>query len=181
MNSNGSRRHNRPLSSSKNPHFQNEARCTTFLVKMSFTCMRMKNHFHIKGWTLNLVLIQRLGGTRKWPIRWPRGFGALNAIPRSWIFTSVLVGPTYLLPPNRCSHCTEVWLRTCPICDAPLSRSARRSFASSQKQRRHNRSCVWTEAPSGMIFVAAQKLSGAAWIIIIIIIIIIIMFISYIA
>ena len=163
MNGNGSRRHNRPLSSSKNPHFQNEARCTTFLVKMSFIRMRMKNHFHIKGWTLNLVLIQRLGGTRKWPIRWPRGFGALNAIPRSWIFTSVLVGPTYLLPPNRCSHCTEVWHRTCPICDAPLSRSARRSFASSQKERRHNRSCVWTKAPSGMIFVAAQKLSGAAW------------------
>ena len=31
-------------------------------------CMRMKNHFHIKGWALNLVLIQRPGGTRKWPI-----------------------------------------------------------------------------------------------------------------
>ena len=40
---------NRPLPSSKNPHFQNEAKCTTFLVKMSFTYMRMKNHFHIKG------------------------------------------------------------------------------------------------------------------------------------
>ena len=58
---------NRPLPSSKNPHFQNEAKCTTFLVKMSFTYMRMKNHFHIKGWTLNLVLIQRPGATRKWP------------------------------------------------------------------------------------------------------------------
>ena len=34
---------NRPLPSSKNPHFQKEARCTTFLVKMSFICMRMKN------------------------------------------------------------------------------------------------------------------------------------------
>ena len=33
---------NRPPPSSKNPHFQNEARCTTFLVKMSFICMRMK-------------------------------------------------------------------------------------------------------------------------------------------
>ena len=49
---------NRPLLSSKNPHFQIEAKCTTFLVKMSFMCMRMKNHFHIKGWALNLVLIQ---------------------------------------------------------------------------------------------------------------------------
>ena len=63
---------NRPLPSSKNPHFQNEAKCSTFLVKMSFICMRMKNHFHIKGWALNLVLIQRPRGTRKLPIVLPR-------------------------------------------------------------------------------------------------------------
>ena len=50
-----------PLPGSKNPHFQNEAKCTTFLVKMSFICMRMKNLLHIKGWALNLVLIQRRG------------------------------------------------------------------------------------------------------------------------
>ena len=36
---------NRPLPSSKNPHFLNEARCTTFLVKMSFIWMRMKKPF----------------------------------------------------------------------------------------------------------------------------------------
>ena len=59
---------NRPLPSSKNSHFQYEAKCTTFLVKMSFICTRMKNYFHIKGWALNLALIQRPGGTRKWPI-----------------------------------------------------------------------------------------------------------------
>ena len=40
---------NRPLPSSENPHFRNEAKCTTFLVKMSFICTRMKSHFHIKG------------------------------------------------------------------------------------------------------------------------------------
>ena len=40
---------NRPLPNSKNPHFQNEAKCTNFLVKMSFICTTMKNHFHIKG------------------------------------------------------------------------------------------------------------------------------------
>ena len=28
---------------------------------MSFTCMRMKYHFHIKGWGLNFVLIKRPG------------------------------------------------------------------------------------------------------------------------
>ena len=55
----------------KNPHFQNEAKCTIFLVKMSFIYMRMKNHFHIKGWALDLVLKQRPGGTRKWPIAIP--------------------------------------------------------------------------------------------------------------
>ena len=59
---------NRPLPSSKNPHFQNEARCTTFVVKMSFICMRMKNDFHIKGWAPSLVLKQRSGENRKWPI-----------------------------------------------------------------------------------------------------------------
>ena len=58
---------NRPLPSSTNPHFQNEARCTTFLVKMSFICMRMKNDFHINGWAPTLVLKQRAGGTQKWP------------------------------------------------------------------------------------------------------------------
>ena len=47
---------------------QNEAKCTTFLVKMSFICMRMQikiNHFHIKGWALNLALLQRREGSRK--------------------------------------------------------------------------------------------------------------------
>ena len=59
----------RPPSSSKNAHFQkNVARCTTFLVKMSFICMRMKNDFHIKGSAPTLVLKQRPGGTQKWPI-----------------------------------------------------------------------------------------------------------------
>ena len=59
---------NRPLPTSKNPHFQNEANGTTFLLKMSFIYMRMKSYFHIKGWALNLVLIQRPGGTLKWLI-----------------------------------------------------------------------------------------------------------------
>ena len=60
---------NRPLPSSKNPNFRNEARCTTLLVKMSFICKRMKNDFHIKGWAPTLVLKQRPGETRKWPIK----------------------------------------------------------------------------------------------------------------
>ena len=55
--------------------------------------------------------------------------------------------------PNRCSHCTKIWQKT-------YSRSARRRFAPSQKSRRHNSFYVWTEALSGMIFVAAQTPSG---------------------
>ena len=44
---------NRPLPSSKNTQFQNEVRCTTFLKKMTFIWMRMKNDFHIKGWSVS--------------------------------------------------------------------------------------------------------------------------------
>ena len=38
---------------------------------------------------------------------------------------------------NRCSHCTKVLRKIHSICNAPRSRSARRSFALSQKSRRH--------------------------------------------
>ena len=41
------------------PSPSNEARCNTFLMKMSFV---------IEGWAPTLVLKQRPGGTRKWPI-----------------------------------------------------------------------------------------------------------------
>ena len=59
---------NRPFPSSKKSHFQNEAKCETFVVKMSFISMTIKNHFHINGFALNLALKMRLFGTRKWPI-----------------------------------------------------------------------------------------------------------------
>ena len=71
---------------------------------------------------------------------WPKGFGALNSSPHSRIFTSVSVSfrpRPYLFTSatgrNRCAHRTNyIWHNTYPICDAPLSRSARRSFAPSQ-------------------------------------------------
>ena len=59
---------NRLFPSSKKSHFQNEAKCETFVVKMSFISMTIKNHFHINGFALNLALKVRLFGTRKWPI-----------------------------------------------------------------------------------------------------------------
>ena len=38
---------NRPLPSSKNPRFQNEAKCTTVVVKMCFICMRIEKNISI--------------------------------------------------------------------------------------------------------------------------------------
>ena len=59
----------RPFPSSKKSHFQNEAKCETFVVKMSFICIIIENHFHINGFALSLVLKVRFFGTRKWPIK----------------------------------------------------------------------------------------------------------------
>ena len=42
--------------------------------------MRMKNDFHIKGWAPTLVLKQRPGGTRKWPIVDPYHEQTMNNI-----------------------------------------------------------------------------------------------------
>jgi len=59
---------NRPFPSSKKSHSQNEAKCETFVVKMSFICIIIKNHFHINGFALSLALKVRFFGTRKWSI-----------------------------------------------------------------------------------------------------------------
>ena len=59
---------NRPFPSSKKPHFQNEAQCETFVVKINFICIIIENHFHINGFALSLALKVRFFGTRKWPI-----------------------------------------------------------------------------------------------------------------
>ena len=56
---------NRPFPSSKKFHFQNEAKCETFVVEMSFICIIIKNYFHINGFALSLALKVKLFGTRK--------------------------------------------------------------------------------------------------------------------
>ena len=56
---------NRPFPSSKKSHFQNEDKCQTFVVKMSFICIIIKTHFHINGFALSLALKVRFFGTRK--------------------------------------------------------------------------------------------------------------------
>ena len=69
--SKGAAFYNRPFPSSKNFHFQNEAKCKTFLLKMTFIFMTIKSHFYINGFALNLALKERLGATWKWPITPP--------------------------------------------------------------------------------------------------------------
>ena len=56
------------LSEFQNSHFQNEAECNTFVVKMSFMCMKIKNHFQTNGFALSLTLKQRLEATGKWTV-----------------------------------------------------------------------------------------------------------------
>ena len=63
---------NRPFPSSLVPLFQSESKCETILMKMTdlheneTAC---RNHFHMKGFALRLVLKQRHKRTRKWPIQ----------------------------------------------------------------------------------------------------------------
>ena len=49
------------------------------------------------------------------------------------------------------------------MCDAPLLRSARRSFAPLEKSRRHNRFLCVSRGPIQMIFARAQNVSGIVW------------------
>ena len=62
----------RPFRSSLVPLFQKKSKCETILMKMALICMKMKvhvePHFHVRGFSLRLVLIQRHKRTRKWPI-----------------------------------------------------------------------------------------------------------------
>ena len=63
---------NKPFLSSKKSHFQNEAKCETFVVKMTFICITIKKKkFHINGFALSLAFEARFFGTRKWPIQFP--------------------------------------------------------------------------------------------------------------
>ena len=84
-----------------------------------------------------------------------RVWGTKSRQSSAWIFTRLIpFQSSFILihfryGPNTCAR---------EVC-------ARCSFALSQKLRRNHgdRSCVWTEAVSGTIFVPAQKLSGRAW------------------
>ena len=58
-------------------------KCKTFLVKMRFIFMRIKNLFHINGFALSLALKQRLGTTPKCPINLSQSL-ALELSNKTW-------------------------------------------------------------------------------------------------
>ena len=59
---------NRPFPSCCEPHFESEATCKTFHMKISFVCITMKTHFHTKNFAHSLAFIMRFRATRKWSI-----------------------------------------------------------------------------------------------------------------
>ena len=83
---------------------------------------------------------------------WPRGIGALNSSPHSWMFTSVSVGSdlgsyeftsrtgwiVFTLHQSIVQNLSDMWRSAFEISVAQCH--------SSQKLRHHNRSCVWREA-----------------------------------
>ena len=85
-------------------------------------------------------------------------------LPSQWI--PVLRALTYSLPLRSLIpvHITpKGWHRTYTMCDVPISRSARPSFAPSWKSLQNRCSCVWLEALFGIVFVPAQGLYGKIW------------------
>ena len=50
----------------KNSHFQNKTTFKTFLLKMDFICVRIKDDFHIDSFAPNLTLKQRLEATQRY-------------------------------------------------------------------------------------------------------------------
>ena len=61
-------RSNRPFPSCFEPHYESEAKCKVFVMKISFHSYANKTNFYTKSFALSLAFIVRLTATRKWPI-----------------------------------------------------------------------------------------------------------------
>ena len=55
----------------------------TFVVKLSFIFVRIKNYFCINGFAISLAVKRRLESTRKWPIHLSLVNSALLVLPQS--------------------------------------------------------------------------------------------------
>ena len=59
---------NRPFPSCRKPHYESEAKCKVFIMKIRFHSYTNKNNFHKKGFAVSLAFILRFTATQKWPI-----------------------------------------------------------------------------------------------------------------
>ena len=59
---------NRPFPSCFGPHYEGEAKCKVFIVKISFHSYANETNFYMKSFALSLAFIMRFTATRKWPI-----------------------------------------------------------------------------------------------------------------
>ena len=76
----------------QNSHFENEAKCETFVVKMSFICMRVKIIFlSLAHLHLNLALKQRLEATRNRPICKRQSSSSSSSSSSSPLLLSVII------------------------------------------------------------------------------------------
>ena len=64
----GLSRLNRPFPSCFKPHYESEAKCKVFVMKIRFHSYANKTNFHMKSFALSLAFIVRFTATRKWPI-----------------------------------------------------------------------------------------------------------------
>ena len=57
---------NRPFPSYFEPHYESEAKCKVFVMKISFHSYANKPNFHMKSSALSLAFIVRFTAIRKW-------------------------------------------------------------------------------------------------------------------
>ena len=59
---------NRPFPSCFEPHYESEAKCEIFVMKISFHSHANKTNFLMKSFALSLASIVSFTANRKWPI-----------------------------------------------------------------------------------------------------------------
>ena len=62
------RKTNRPFPSCFEPHYESEAKCKVFVMKISFYSYANKTNFHMNSFAFSLACIVRFTATRQWSI-----------------------------------------------------------------------------------------------------------------
>ena len=92
------------------PHYESEAKCKVFVMKISFHSYANKTYFHMKSFVLILAFIVRFTATRKWPIE--------RAVYENNLISSCKHFRKTELILCLCSHCYIAV--SLPCCNFPL-------------------------------------------------------------